>query len=457
MGDAREPGLTLAPARCRSGDAKVLGVPAHFDPVEGGTVGERYVLGRLLGRGATAEVRQARDAVLEREVAVKLLHASVDEGLEARTRFVLEAQLTAQLSSPHAVSVFDFGDVEGTPFLVMERMSGRTWADELRAGRPSDPRIAQVLSAVAQALATAHGNGIWHRDVKPANIMLADDGSAKLGDFGIAKSSSGAEVTRTGDVVGSFAYVSPERATAAPSGPAADVWAFGVVAYESYVGRRPFSGDSPLAVVHAVLAGTYEPLLEHRPDLPTDLSALVTACLNADPEQRPDADQLASAFIAAEIAAADEVATGVFAPVFDADDVGEVTGAMDVITAPPRARVLVRRSWRLPAPSRRQRVTMGALAGDAVIGAAAFAAGSQPDDVPGPTPTVTATVTRTVAPAVASATPRPAASTPTIRATATTATATSRKSTTTSSTARTTSAVAPAPVVKRKGHKRGHK
>ena len=368
-------------------------MPSPFDPVEGAQIRGRYRLGRLLGRGATAEVRLAHDVVLERDVAVKLLHHGVDEALEARTRFVLEAQLTAQLSSPHAVAVYDFGEVEGTPFLVMERMSGRTWADELRAGRPADDRVATVLHAVAAALDSAHESGIWHRDVKPANIMLADDGSAKLGDFGIAKSVSGGEVTRTGDVVGSFAYVAPERASAAPSGPAADVWAFGVVAYESYAGRRPFDGDSPLAVVHAVLAGTHEPLAALRPDLDPTTCALVTACLAADPELRPGTAALVAALTSSvpAVEAPVPVPAPAAVPAATVDD-DVPTGAMTAPVRPPVARP---RRWGTVT----RRFALPALAAAAVIGAAAFAASATPDAPTGPGPVVTLTVTRTVAPA----------------------------------------------------------
>ncbi len=360
-------------------------MPSPFDPVEGAQIRGRYRLGRLLGRGATAEVRLAHDAVLERDVAVKLLHQGLDEALEARTRFVLEAQLTAQLSSAHAVAVYDFGEVEGTPFLVMERMSGRTWADELRAGRPSDDRVATVLHAVAAALDSAHESGIWHRDVKPANIMLADDGSPKLGDFGIAKSVSGAEVTRTGDVVGSFAYVAPERASAAPSGPAADVWAFGVVAYESYAGRRPFDGGSPLAVVHAVLAGTPEPLAALRPDLDPATSALVSACLSPDPELRPATAALVAALASSAPASAPAALPGP-AVVDDAP-----TGAMLAPAAPHPVRGP--RVWTLAA----RRLALPVLAGLAVLIAVVVAVAATPGAPLGPGPVVTVTVTRTLA------------------------------------------------------------
>lgn len=366
-------------------------MPSPFDPVEGAQIRGRYRLGRLLGRGATAEVRLAHDAVLERDVAVKLLHQGIDEALEARTRFVLEAQLTAQLSSAHAVAVYDFGEVEGTPFLVMERMSGRTWADELRAGRPADDRVVTVLHAVAAALDSAHESGIWHRDVKPANIMLADDGSPKLGDFGIAKSVSGAEVTRTGDVVGSFAYVAPERASAAPSGPAADVWAFGVVAYESYAGFRPFDGDSPMAVVHAVLAGTHEPLAVLRPDLDPATCALVTACLSPDPELRPDTAALVAALASSlpAVGAAPPAPRSV--PTVDDDaPTGAMVapGASAAVPRPPRRRPVARR------------LALPVLAGAAVLIAVVVAVAATPGASTGPGPVVTVTVTRTVAPDV---------------------------------------------------------
>jgi serine/threonine-protein kinase len=252
-----------------------------------------------LGRGASAEVHDGWDELLQRPVAIKVLHPDADSHWSAE-RFCEEARTAARLTSPHVVTVHDFAS-DDVPFLVLERMSGRTWADELReaahspAGRADDERTCEVLRAVLDALAEARRLDIVHRDVKPGNVMLTDDGTPKLGDFGIAKSAGGDALTRTGEVLGSFAYVAPERASGQSATSASDIWSVGVMAYEAFTGRRPFVGDSAAAVVHAVLAGQHVPLDELRPDLPLSVRQAVSRALLADPTSRPTPEEFAEA------------------------------------------------------------------------------------------------------------------------------------------------------------------
>jgi serine/threonine-protein kinase len=267
---------------------------------QGTRLGGRYQVGASLGRGASAEVYDGWDELLQRPVAIKMLHPDADSHWSAE-RFCDEARTAARLSSPHVVTVHDFCS-DGDPYLVLERMSGRTWADELRetdhatgGRRVDDRRICEVLCAVLDALAEARALGIVHRDVKPGNVMLTDDGMPKLGDFGIAKSAGGDALTRTGEVLGSFAYVAPERARGEPATPASDIWSVGIMAYEAFTGARPFTGDSPATVVHAVLSGAPVPIDEHRPDLPVGVRQAVTRALSADPASRPSPEELIAA------------------------------------------------------------------------------------------------------------------------------------------------------------------
>src|SRR6185295_5994227 len=181
---------------------------------------------------------------------------------------------------------------EGHPFLVMEALSGLTWADELRASRPADARVFAVVDDVLCGLAAVHAAGVVHRDVKPSNVLLRDNGTAQLGDFGIAQAVDLAGITLPGTVVGSFGYVAPERLYGEIATPASDVWSAGVLLYESLAGRRPFGGDAPLTVAAAVQRGTHPPLQSLRPDLPEAICSAVEAALSADPAARPSAVDL---------------------------------------------------------------------------------------------------------------------------------------------------------------------
>ena len=213
------------------------------------TVGGRYRLGERLGEGGMGEVFVAHDLRLEREVALKLLRADLARRDGMRERVVAEARLAARLTHPNVVAVLDTGEHEGRPFVVMERLSGRTLRDELDAGRMPADRTRDVGLQVLRALAAAHELGIVHRDVKPGNVLDAGVGTWKVADFGIAKWVDADEtLTGTGELLGSPSYLAPERIGGAQAGPASDLYAVGVLLYEALCGRKPFEGDDPFAL-----------------------------------------------------------------------------------------------------------------------------------------------------------------------------------------------------------------
>ena len=249
----------------------------------------RYEVGDLLGRGGMAEVFAGTDRRLGREVAVKLLLPAMAARPDIRSRFEAEARSAASLSHPNAVAVFDTGEHEGVPYIVMERLPGETLADRIAAG-PVDPAwLSERAVEVLGALGAAHAAGMVHRDVKPGNILLAADGRAKVADFGIAKSAEavgGGDLTSTGQLLGTPAYLAPERVDGAPADPRSDLWAVGVVLYEALTGRKPFSGTTALAIARAVSTGEHQPLSEARPDLDPTLVAAVERAMATDPAAR---------------------------------------------------------------------------------------------------------------------------------------------------------------------------
>jgi len=209
---------------------------------------DRYELGRLIGRGGMAEVYAARDRLLDREVAVKILRDRFRDDAAFTARFQDEARNVARLSHPNLVVVFDTGVDAEQPFIVMERIHGRTLQQALDAGGLTEDRGLQVAADVCGALAYAHQNRLVHRDVKPGNIMLAEDGSVKVTDFGIARAMSDETVTATAAVLGTAAYLSPEQAQGKRVDARSDLYSLGVVLYELLTGQVPFSGESAVSV-----------------------------------------------------------------------------------------------------------------------------------------------------------------------------------------------------------------
>ena len=253
-------------------------------------IADRYERGELLGRGGMSDVHAGFDRRLERPVAIKTLHAHMAARPDIRTRFELEARAAARLSHPNAVAVFDVGEDDGMPYIVMERLPGETLADRIAAG-PVDPGwLRRAAGDVLGALAAAHASGIVHRDVKPGNILIGTDGCAKIADFGIAKSmqdaTGGLDVTATGQLIGTPAYLAPERLEGAPATPESDIYSLGVVLYEALAGAKPFAGETPIATARAIAAGDHAPLSRRCPALDPRLTGAVERAMAREPARR---------------------------------------------------------------------------------------------------------------------------------------------------------------------------
>lgn len=246
-------------------------------------LGGRYELRGMLGRGGMAEVHEGWDTRLGRAVAIKLMYPALAAQPENRRRFEVEARAAARLSNPHIVAVHDSGEHDGTPYIVMERLSGRTVADLIAQGPMPLPQIRALLDDVLSALSAAHAAGVLHRDIKPANILLTDDGVPKVADFGIAKSPESSH-TMTGLVVGTLGYLSPDRLAGRPATTADDLYAVGVLAFEALTGRVPGPQDNLTAL---------------RPDIDPGLASVVQRATATDPRARfAGADQMRAALSA---------------------------------------------------------------------------------------------------------------------------------------------------------------
>jgi serine/threonine-protein kinase len=257
----------------------------------------RYELHRRLGRGGMAEVYLARDQLLDRPVAVKVLFPALATDAGFVERFRREAQAAANLQHPNIVSVFDWGEANGTYFIVMEYVEGHTLADTIREdGRLHPDRAAEITADIAAALGFAHRNRVVHRDVKPGNVLLTRDGGVKVADFGIARAlsdSTDQNLTKTGSVMGTATYFSPEQARGAPVDPRSDLYSLGVVLYEMTTGHPPFGGDSAVAIAYKHVQENPMPPRRIDPSLPETLEAITLKCLAKNPANRyPSAQDL---------------------------------------------------------------------------------------------------------------------------------------------------------------------
>ena len=246
----------------------------------------RYVVGERIAVGGMGEVRAGFDERLGRDVAVKFLHPHVAVDAHARRHFEVEARAAARLVHPNVVTVYDSGEDDGVPFLVMERLPGRTLRDELAAGPLSVTRARTVALDVLAALDAAHEARVLHRDIKPSNVLLTEDGRVKVTDFGIAQLVEDSERTLTGDVLATPAYLAPERFTGARATRRSDLYSVGVVLYEVVAGMHPYPGRSPAAILDATRRGAAEPLSRVRPDVPAPFSDAVARAMDPDPERR---------------------------------------------------------------------------------------------------------------------------------------------------------------------------
>ncbi|MGW5039414.1 protein kinase domain-containing protein [Streptomyces parvulus] len=259
--------------------------------MQGRLVAGRYRLGDTIGSGGMGRVWRAHDEVLNRTVAIKELTAALyvsesDQAiLLARTRG--EARAAARINHSAVVTVHDVLEHDGRPWIVMELVEGRSLADAVKEEERVDPREAARIGLwVLRALRAAHTAGVLHRDVKPGNVLLADDGRVLLTDFGIAQIEGDSTITRTGEVVGSVDYLAPERVRGHDPGPASDLWALGATLYTAVEGRSPFRRTSPLTTMQAVVeeeAG--------EPRYAGPLAPVISAFLRKDPEARPDATE----------------------------------------------------------------------------------------------------------------------------------------------------------------------
>ena len=289
-------GMLARPLGARARPPAVPGGPVHDllrDRLQT-SLGATYSLDRELGGGGMSRVFLAREPALGRDVVVKLLHPDLMGGVNVE-RFKREIQLAAQLQHPHVVPVLSAGEMDGVPYLTMPYVAGRSLRERL-AERPMLPiaEATDILRDVARALAYAHGRGVVHRDIKPDNVLLAE-GSATVTDFGVAKAVSAARAERSqvtltsvGTSIGTPAYMAPEQAAGDPdTDHRADLYAWGVMAYEVLAGRLPFTERSPRQLLAAHMSRAPEPLTDHRPDCPSALARLVMRCLAKSPDARP--------------------------------------------------------------------------------------------------------------------------------------------------------------------------
>lgn len=256
----------------------------------------RYRLLEKIGEGGAAEVFRARDARLDRIVAIKLLRQQYTHDDSSRRRFVVEAKAAAALAHPNIVDIYDFGEAEdGAMFLAMRYIDGKNLKDILhKRGRLSPSETIAIAIQACHALSAAHSKGLIHRDVKPQNIMIDERGNAHLTDFGVVKALSGPSLTQSGMTFGTAAYLSPEQATGEPVGPPSDIYALGCVMYECLTSQPPFTGDSAAIVAYKQVWEQPRPLHEVAPEVLPSLESVIMRCLNKDPHRRyPDAMALA--------------------------------------------------------------------------------------------------------------------------------------------------------------------
>ncbi|HZC19203.1 MAG TPA: protein kinase, partial [Rubrobacteraceae bacterium] len=274
-------------------------LPKEFPPLKtlDTRSNERYSLSRLVGSGKMSEVYLAHDQELDRDVALKVLKNQYASDEQLVERFRREAKNAASLSHPNIVQVYDRGETEdGSYYMVMERVSGGTLKDRLLKESPLPaPTAIAIALQVAQALRVAHERGVIHRDIKPQNVLLTESGEVKVADFGIARasSSSSSTMTKTGFLVGTAHYISPEQALGQPASPKSDLYSLGVVLYEMLTGELPHRGEDPASVSFEHADEAPPSPREANPNIPEPLDALTTKLLAKDPEARyPSAVQL---------------------------------------------------------------------------------------------------------------------------------------------------------------------
>ncbi len=310
----------------------------------GSVLGGRYRLVELLGLGGMATVFRGHDAQLGRDVAVKVLRPEYGRDPDFLARFRAEAKAVASLNDPNIVSVFDFGQGGAGPYIVMEYVDGEDLATLLRRNGSLPPRqAARIARDVGRALAAAHDRGIVHRDIKPGNVLIANDGRVKVTDFGIARALSEAQLTLPGTTLGSVHYLSPEQVRGEPASVASDIYGLGIVLYEMLAGRRPWEGDTAASVAMGRLSGPAPGPSDVVAAIPPALDAIDRKALAPDPAERflsagAMAETLAGYLVSTSPGTANDVAlarSGAPGPGPAARLVGPIPYVAEAYVAPP--------------------------------------------------------------------------------------------------------------------------
>ena len=277
----------------------------------------RYALEMLVGSGGMADVYRAKDQLLERTVAVKILHQQYENDKEFIERFQREAKAAARITHPNIVNVYDVGIAEGRHYIVMEYVPGRTLKERIKEEGPVPAAEAlHIARQIAGALAQAHINNLVHCDIKPHNILVMPDGNVKVADFGIARAVTESTMTYNDNIMGSVHYFSPEQARGTIITPKSDVYSLGVVLYEMLTGCIPFDGNTAVSIARKHLEEEPQPLRSLVPNIPPVVEALVTRMMAKDPALRPD-----SRLLVQDITRAEQMMRGDTSamPVFDPD------------------------------------------------------------------------------------------------------------------------------------------
>ena len=251
-------------------------------PVTDNVIAGRYRLLEPLGRGAMSSVWLAQDEELGRQVAVKMLAQSAD-----RARFEREARAAAALSHPNICLLYDYGEADDRPYMVLEYLPNGSLEERLKDRPLADAETMRLATGLAAGLAHAHERGLVHRDLKPANVLFDAEDRPKIADFGIARMGGSGTLTEAGTVLGTASYISPEQASGQPAGPASDVYSFGVILFRLLTGRLPFVSTNAMELVRMHRDDEAPSVADFRADAPARLESLVSAALAKDPADRP--------------------------------------------------------------------------------------------------------------------------------------------------------------------------
>jgi serine/threonine-protein kinase len=254
-------------------------------PEEGKLYGDRYRLLKRIATGGMGEVWQAQDEVILRQVAIKILKQQYMGDPDFVERFRTEAKHAAMINHDGIANVYDYGEDDGSAYLVMELVPGESLSSILEREKTlPEQQVISIIAQTALALDAAHREGLVHRDIKPGNLLIAPDGQVKITDFGIARVANQVSLTQTGQVMGTVQYLAPEQATGKPASAMGDIYSLGIVAYEALAGKRPFKGETQMAIAMAQINETPPPLPEH---IDAKLQKLIMDCMAKKPDQRP--------------------------------------------------------------------------------------------------------------------------------------------------------------------------